>query len=89
MQIGNAVLNDETDTLGMYDYFASHALISDQTLNAIHEYCFSPNATESKCEIATLIAKATAYQDINIYSIYSPVCTNGNLTSRPKKVSVT
>ncbi|KAK1360499.1 Carboxypeptidase [Heracleum sosnowskyi] len=85
--IGNAVINDDTDTLGMYDYFASHALISDQSLNEIHEYCFSPNATDIKCDIATSKATSTLYQNIDIYNIYSPVCTNGNLTSRPKKVS--
>lgn len=90
LQIGNAVLNDHTDTLGMYDYFASHALISDQSLNEIHEYCFSPNATSDlKCDNATVEATSTLYKHIDLYNIYAPVCTNHNLTSRPKKVSVT
>ncbi|KAE9598391.1 putative carboxypeptidase D [Lupinus albus] len=30
IQIGNAVINDETDNRGTFDYLASHAIISDQ-----------------------------------------------------------
>ncbi|KAL2514582.1 Serine carboxypeptidase-like 40 [Forsythia ovata] len=47
MQIGNAVINDDTDTKGMYDYFESHALISEETLNKIKKYCnFSSDSSQ-------------------------------------------
>ncbi|XWS77376.1 hypothetical protein CRYUN_Cryun01aG0256000 [Craigia yunnanensis] len=36
--IGNAVINDETDVKGMYDYFESHAPISDKTAYRIQKY---------------------------------------------------
>ncbi|KAG1331789.1 putative serine carboxypeptidase II-3 [Cocos nucifera] len=46
IMIGNGVINEETDEKGMVDYFWTHALISDETIDAIHKYCnFSPNAS--------------------------------------------
>ncbi|KAL6129705.1 hypothetical protein ACLB2K_073054 [Fragaria x ananassa] len=88
--IGNAVINDETDTKGMYDYLATHALISDEIANQVHKYCdFSPNSTtETKeCDDAMdAIDRATYY--IDIYNIYAPLCTSSNLTVKPKKASV-
>lgn len=90
LQIGNAVINHETDDKGVYDYLESHALISHKTLMQIHKYCdFSPNATSNpKCNTAQSTAEQEV-SDINVYSIYSPVCTKSRLTRRPKKISVT
>ncbi|KAL1833333.1 hypothetical protein ACET3Z_002984 [Daucus carota] len=86
--IGNAVINDETDNKGVYDYLESHALISHRTLMQIHRYCnFSPNVTaDPKCDAATL-ASDVEVSGIDVYSIYSPVCTNPRLTGRPKKIA--
>ncbi|KAK1370973.1 Carboxypeptidase [Heracleum sosnowskyi] len=86
--IGNAVINDETDDKGVYDYLESHALISHQTLMQIHRYCdFSPNATSNpKCDTAQNTADQE-FSDIDAYSIYSPVCVDSRLTRRPKKIS--
>ncbi|KAK3422974.1 hypothetical protein EUGRSUZ_G03332 [Eucalyptus grandis] len=45
--IGNAAINSETDERGMYEYFATHALISQETWYAIQKYCdFLPNVTQ-------------------------------------------
>lgn len=90
MQIGNAVINDETDQRGMYDFLASHALISDDSANTIQKYCdFSSNATNQtdKCDNATDEAEKDIYY-IDIYNIYAPNCVSSNLTARPKKASV-
>ncbi|KAL7605638.1 serine carboxypeptidase-like 40 [Lactuca sativa] len=87
--IGNAVINDETDTIGMYDYFGSHAIVSDEILDQIRIYCdFSPNTTKQsdKC----LEANAEVGQNIvniDIYNIYAPVCSKQILTSKPKPMS--
>ncbi|CAL9004241.1 unnamed protein product [Prunus brigantina] len=90
IMIGNAVINDETDSRGMYDYLASHALISDQTANKINKYCdFSPNATKQPKECsdaADAAAKDTYY--IDIYNIYASSCVSSNLTAKPKKASI-
>ncbi|KAL8227827.1 hypothetical protein R6Q57_015411 [Mikania cordata] len=87
--IGNAVINDETDNIGMYDYFHSHFLISDETNDQIHKYCdFSPNATKQtdECNKATKEAEHDT-NNIDIYNIYAPLCLNANLTSKPKRMS--
>ncbi|XP_015881553.2 serine carboxypeptidase-like 40 isoform X1 [Ziziphus jujuba] len=88
--IGNAVINDETDSKGMYDFLASHAIISDDAANTIRKHCdFSPNATSQtdECTEATDQVEKDIYY-IDIYNIYAPNCASTNLTSRPKKASV-
>lgn len=96
--MGNAWLNDDTDSKGMYEFMASHALISDDTLSRILKYCdFSTEATEEEeeedydessreCDKASKEADDDT-DDINIYNIYAPECTNSNLTDKPKKLS--
>lgn len=90
MQIGNAVLNDETDTIGMYDYFGSHAIISDETAFTIRKYCnFSPDAvTQSDTCIDATNDADYNIEAVDIYNIYAPLCFDGNLTTKPKKTSV-
>lgn len=90
MQIGNAVINDETDTIGMYEYFNSHALVSDEVTDEIMKHCdFSPGATNQtdKCNNAAEAADKNI-GPIDIYNIYAPLCWNSNLTETPKKASV-
>ncbi|EXB95303.1 Serine carboxypeptidase-like 40 [Morus notabilis] len=88
--IGNAVINDETDEKGMYDYLANHALISDHAANIIQSHCdFSPNATKQSpaCSDAVDEANKDLYY-IDIYNIYAPSCASSNLTAKPKKASL-
>ncbi|XP_022725819.1 serine carboxypeptidase-like 35 isoform X1 [Durio zibethinus] len=73
--IGNAAINEPTDTLGLFDYAWSHAIISDQLYDKINKEC-------SFKEISNQTAQCTehmrgfmeAYSDIDMYSIYTPVC---------------
>ncbi|XP_025884785.1 serine carboxypeptidase-like 40 [Solanum lycopersicum] len=81
--IGNAVINDDTDIIGMYEYFASHALISDETYHDIQNSCFVENYNESKCNSAIAISDNNINY-LDIYNIYFPLCKNGNLTKHPK-----
>lgn len=88
--IGNAVINDETDTIGMYEYFNSHALVSDEITDEIMKYCnFSPGATNQtdKCNNASEAADRSI-SPIDIYNIYAPLCSDTNLTQTPKRASV-
>ncbi|KAJ9563919.1 hypothetical protein OSB04_009079 [Centaurea solstitialis] len=87
--IGNAVINDATDLIGMYDYFGSHALVPDETIDQIQKYCdFSRNATTqpNECNKANDDANGDL-ENIDIYNIYAPSCRNENLTSTPKRMS--
>ena len=90
MQIGNAVINDDTDEKGMYDYLATHVIISDEANSKIQKYCdFSPNATKQSSQCKEGYNSASISLDsINIYNIYGPLCHNSNLTVQPKKASV-
>ncbi|CAM0903711.1 unnamed protein product [Alopecurus aequalis] len=77
--IGNAVLNDETDQLGMVEYAWSHAIISDELHSAVTRECdsFREEADGGKpgkgCSPA-IRAFMGAFDDIDIYGIYSPTC---------------
>ncbi|KAK4379736.1 hypothetical protein RND71_001598 [Anisodus tanguticus] len=87
--IGNAVINDETDTRGMYEYFASHALVSDEVEAEIQKECkFTvPESEESEeCQVALGTTEHDT-RPIDIYAIYVPLCHNTNLTAKPKKPS--
>ncbi|KAF3672901.1 Serine carboxypeptidase-like 40 [Capsicum annuum] len=45
----NNLINDDTDDKGMYEYLASHAVISDETYLDIKKYCDHDNNNLSKC----------------------------------------
>ncbi|KAK8966357.1 Serine carboxypeptidase-like 35 [Platanthera guangdongensis] len=84
--IGNAVLNDATDQMGMVDYAWSHAIISDELHAAVHNECGSFRQEEKDdrpagpgCSTA-IHAVLEAYTDIDIYSIYTPVCIISSLS---------
>ncbi|KAL2230437.1 serine carboxypeptidase-like 40 [Sesamum indicum] len=87
--IGNAVIDDETDVKGMYEYFGTHALVSDETTNRIMKYCdFSPNATQQLDECNEAANEADrCINAIDIYNIYAPLCSNSSLTEKPKKAN--
>ncbi|KAG6626623.1 hypothetical protein I3843_15G058300 [Carya illinoinensis] len=85
--IGNAWIDDNTGILGIYDYFWTHALNSDDTNAGIHRYCdFNTGNFSSKCE---------QYQgrgneevgELNIYNIYAPLC-NGSAPNSGSSGSV-
>ena len=89
MQIGNAVINQETDSIGMIDYWASHALISLESSIKIHKYCnFSLDDQRSDECSSTLGEVSNMLEDIDIYNIYYPLCLDANVTSIPKRFSV-
>lgn len=90
MQIGNAVIDDEADLRGMYDYLVTHALISDVTWNEIQKYCdFSANATaQSSGCISAADDADDDVSSLDLYNNYASLCTSSTLTSLPKKASV-
>ncbi|KAL5721505.1 Serine carboxypeptidase-like 35 [Ranunculus cassubicifolius] len=82
--IGNAVINDDTDSLGFIEYAWSHAIISDQLYHSIISNCdFNKDNQTSNCSLSVRNFYK-AYQDIDIYSIYTPVCVRSTDTTRPK-----
>ncbi|XP_042510756.1 serine carboxypeptidase-like 40 [Macadamia integrifolia] len=88
--IGNAVINDDTDQRGMFEYFWTHALMSDEAYYLINKYCdFSPNAKTQSSQCTKGAQEVNIdLASINIYNIYAPLCFSNNLTDLPKKASV-
>uniref|UniRef100_A0A0E0LP94 Carboxypeptidase n=1 Tax=Oryza punctata TaxID=4537 RepID=A0A0E0LP94_ORYPU len=89
IMIGNAVINDWTDTKGMYDFFWTHALISDEANDGITKHCnFTDGAAANQlCDDATSLADE-CLQDIDIYNIYAPNCQSPGLVSPPVTPSI-
>ncbi|KAJ0818770.1 putative carboxypeptidase D [Helianthus annuus] len=72
--IGNAWIDDTTSYEGMFDYFWTHALNSDETNAGINKYCdyISGNFSD-KCE-EYQSQGYSEYGYIDIYNIYAPLC---------------
>lgn len=76
IQVGNAVINDLTDINGMIDYAWSHAIISDQVYHGIVKDCDFKVENQTKACNLHVVGLLQAYSEIDIYSIYSPICLN-------------
>ncbi|PHT59724.1 Serine carboxypeptidase-like 40, partial [Capsicum baccatum] len=78
IMIGNAVINYETDKIGMFEYHASHGLIPDEILEQIERYCnFTDKALPQPHECDNAIDIAISDTDpIDLYNIYAPLCPN-------------
>ncbi|CAA0827238.1 Serine carboxypeptidase-like 40 [Striga hermonthica] len=81
--IGNAVIDDETDIIGEWEYLGSHALISDVTASKALKYCnFSYLATKQPRECEEAVEDSgTETSNIDWYNIYAPLCTKPSLTN--------
>lgn len=76
VQIGNAWIDDNYCSNGMYDYFWTHGLISDETHKGLQKHC--------NFKHANLTSECNKYADrvdeelgnIDIYNIYAPLCNS-------------
>ncbi|CAL0308664.1 unnamed protein product [Lupinus luteus] len=92
IMIGNPVINDERDNRGMYDFLASHAIISDQAAYDFKKFC-NYSADPKNIPIQCDTAQDEFYKDtdyIDLSNIYAPVCNDDdpNLTATPKMNSI-
>ncbi|KNA08637.1 hypothetical protein SOVF_160840, partial [Spinacia oleracea] len=72
--IGNALIDDATNTQGLYDYLWNHATHSDETHAKINKFCnFSETIPSKECDQYCNKAWEEA-GNIDIYNIYAPVC---------------
>ncbi|KAL3651652.1 hypothetical protein CASFOL_004654 [Castilleja foliolosa] len=87
--IGNAVLNDETDNIGMWKYWASHALITDNLANQGIKDCANSTTTgtSDKCNRAW-DEGYKEFGNIDIYNIYAPICLSNLTDTTPKITSI-
>lgn len=82
-QLGNPETSDAEDWRGLVDYAWSHAVISDETLKLIRESCdFHSNDTWSNVSCSDGVDEVfKQYKEIDIYSVYTPVCTANNISA--------
>ncbi|KAH9323556.1 hypothetical protein KI387_018195, partial [Taxus chinensis] len=72
--VGNAVMDDKNDENGMLDYAWSHAVISDEDYHSLKN-CNSIVDNQTNCYRAVRNF-AKMYSEIDIYSLYTPVCVD-------------
>lgn len=74
MQIGNALLDYDTDQNGMIDYAWDHAVLSDGAYKAIKAKCnFALLNLTAECNDA-LSEFYQLFPLIDMYSLYTPTC---------------
>ncbi|XP_059633637.1 serine carboxypeptidase 1-like [Cornus florida] len=84
--IGNPWMDDNTNNKGQYDYYWTHALISDETNAGINKNCdFSANTSET-CDKYTQEA-FSVFRIMDIYNIYGPTC-HSNATNNASTGSI-
>jgi serine carboxypeptidase-like clade 2 len=88
IMIGNAVINDDTDNIGMLDFYWTHALISDETINAIHKSCNFSLDNNGGPSCTSALEGINSIGNIDIYNIYAPLCTASGTTSPPITPSI-
>ena len=75
LQIGNALLDYDTDQNGMIDYLWGHAVLSDGSYKAIKANCnFSLLNLTKECNDALSTEYYKLYNMIDVYSLYTPTC---------------
>ncbi|KAJ4976419.1 hypothetical protein NE237_001525 [Protea cynaroides] len=80
--LGNPETSDAHDWRGLVDYAWSHAVISDETHKIIKDTCnFDSNDTWSNDSCSQAVDELLdQYKEIDIYSLYTSVCTNSTNT---------
>ncbi|KAK1431217.1 hypothetical protein QVD17_14516 [Tagetes erecta] len=74
--LGNAYVDHETGKTGMYDFFWTHTIISDEIHKGISSNCnFSEGATITDACIEYQYEAYAAKSNIYFYDIYAPLCS--------------
>lgn len=83
--IGNAAINDLTDTKGLVDFAWSHAIISDSLYQNFTVTCngFSSDNFTTDCNDLFYVLY-NDYSPISVYNIYVDVCLNYTLRAQSK-----
>ncbi|XP_058097051.1 serine carboxypeptidase 1-like [Magnolia sinica] len=77
--IGNGWIDDEINMKGMFDFFWTHALTSDEIHDGITQNCnFSSEANTTEACSKAVRQLWAAFGHIDIYNIYAPFCTNSS-----------
>ncbi|KAG1334636.1 Serine carboxypeptidase II-3 [Cocos nucifera] len=72
--IGNAYIDDNTNARAIYDYYWTHALISDEAYEEIRSKCTFTGANYTQGCASALTAADAEVGNIDYYDIYAPLC---------------
>ncbi|KDP20920.1 hypothetical protein JCGZ_21391 [Jatropha curcas] len=88
--LGNPETSYAEDWVGLVDYAWSHAVISDETYKIIKQSCdFNSDDPWSNGDCDQAINELfRQYKEIDIFSIYTPVCISGSANSDDKYMQV-
>jgi serine carboxypeptidase-like clade 2 len=82
LQVGNAVTNDHTDYASMFESWWNHGLISDATYQLLRATCLNDSLMHpSPAYNASQNAAAPEQGDIDVYSIYTPLCNQTSVAA--------
>ena len=82
-QAGNALIDDATTLKGMYDFFWTHAINSDETHAAIDKYCDFVSGNFSNLCVNATMKFYEEKGEIDWYNIYAPLCHDTSLRNGP------
>ncbi|KAJ0576002.1 putative carboxypeptidase D [Helianthus annuus] len=84
--VGNALTDDYSDHVGLFQFMWAAGLISDQTYKKANELCDKESFIHPspECERITDIAY-DEMGDIDAYSIFTPTCTGNGVTKRLRR----
>lgn len=76
-------MDDDTDTAGIVDYAWHHAIISDEVYQDIKTKCnySAIEVNDDMCD-GSMNELFEAYAPIDIYSLYTPVCTGSSSSNK-------
>ncbi|KAG5542186.1 hypothetical protein RHGRI_021899 [Rhododendron griersonianum] len=87
IKIGNPYIDDSTTGKGIYDYYWTHALISDETHAGITRHCDFVSGNFSRtCKLYRNQA-FVEHEKLDLYDIYAPLC-NSSAPKTPSPGSV-
>lgn len=79
--VGNAVTDNQYDSIGTIFYWWSHSIISDRTYRSILSLCnFTRTMNTPACDRAINYALNHEFGNIDQYSIYTPSCKAASAT---------
>ncbi|KAH7669227.1 Peptidase S10 serine carboxypeptidase protein [Dioscorea alata] len=81
--LGNALMDDDTDSAGILDYAWHHAIISDEVYQNIKTKCNYSTGVADDDTCDNLMGELLRlYKHLDIYSLYTPACTVSSSTNK-------
>ncbi|GJN09661.1 hypothetical protein PR202_ga27686 [Eleusine coracana subsp. coracana] len=88
VKIGNALIHQWTDVKGMYDFYWSHALISDEMADRVNKHCDFRDGAEWDQLCIQVQDEVGTFPGIDVYNIYASKCQSDRLITPPVTPSV-